>query len=78
MIALIDYGSGNLRSVYNALIKEGATVQVVAEPEGLQSAHSVVLPGVGAFGDCVRQLQERRLWEPLRQWIAEDRPYLGI
>ncbi|MEK0445647.1 MAG: imidazole glycerol phosphate synthase subunit HisH [Verrucomicrobiota bacterium] len=78
MIALIDYGSGNLRSVYNALIKEGAKVQVVAEPEGLLAAKSVVLPGVGAFGDCVRQLQERRLWEPLRQWISEGRPYLGI
>lgn len=78
MIALIDYGSGNLRSVYNALRSENAEVQILAEPERLPEASAIVLPGVGAFGDCVRQLQERRLWEPLRAWIAADKPYLGI
>jgi glutamine amidotransferase len=78
MIALIDYGSGNLRSVYNALCCEGADVQIFAIPEGLEKADAIILPGVGAFGDCVQQLQERRLWEPLRAWIAADRPYLGI
>lgn len=78
MIALIDYGSGNLRSVYNALRSLGAEVQIMAEPERLNEANGVLLPGVGAFGDCVAQLQQRRLWQPLRQWIASDKPYLGI
>jgi glutamine amidotransferase len=78
MIALIDYGSGNIRSVSKALQREGAEVQLAAEAEGLKKASAVVLPGVGAFGDCVRNLQERGLWEPLRQWIEEDRPFLGI
>lgn len=78
MIALIDYGSGNLRSVYNALRREGADVQIFDNPDGLQDADALIVPGVGAFGDCVRQLQERCLWQPLREWIAADRPYLGI
>jgi glutamine amidotransferase len=78
MLALIDYGSGNIRSVENALRHEGADVQLVSEPGQLAEAHSVVLPGVGAFGDCARGLQERGLWEPLQDWLAADRPFLGI
>jgi len=78
MIALIDYGSGNLRSVSKALEHEGACVSLVDSPEGLAEAKAVVLPGVGSFGDCVRNLQERSLWEPLRQWLEADRPFLGI
>lgn len=77
-IALIDYGSGNLRSVQKALEHEGAQVARVAEPSGLEGKKGVVLPGVGAFGDCVRNLQERGLWEPLSAWLAADRPFLGI
>ena len=78
MIALIDYGSGNLRSVFNALIAQGADVEIIATPERLSLAEAVVLPGVGAFGDCVQQIRQRGFWEPLQEWIAADRPFLGI
>lgn len=78
MIALIDYGSGNLRSVDNALRSQGAQVQILTEPARLSDATAVVLPGVGAFGDCVQQIRRRGFWEPLQEWIAADRPFLGI
>jgi len=78
MLALIDYGSGNIQSVLNALRHEGAPVELVSDPARLASASAIVLPGVGAFGDCVHGLQSRGLWEPLRQWMQEDRPFLGI
>ena len=78
MLALIDYGSGNIRSVENALRHEGADVQLISDPARLGDAQAVVLPGVGAFGDCARGLRERGLWEPLAQWLAADKPFLGI
>jgi glutamine amidotransferase len=78
MIALIDYGSGNLRSVDNALRSQGAHVEILSDPTHLERADAVVLPGVGAFGDCVQQIRQRGFWEPLQQWIAADRPFLGI
>ena len=78
MIALIDYGSGNLRSVDNALRSQGAQVEILSDPTHLERADAVVLPGVGAFGDCVQQIRQRGFWEPLQQWIAADRPFLGI
>lgn len=78
MIALIDYGSGNIRSVQNALRHEGADVELVATSDRLANARGVVLPGVGAFGDCVHGLQNRGLWEPLRAWLDSGRPFLGI
>lgn len=78
MIALIDYGSGNLRSVLNALRHVGAEAQLISTPEKLAEADAVVLPGVGAFGDCVRGLQSRRLWEPIEGWLRSSKPFLGI
>lgn len=78
MLALIDYGSGNIRSVTNALQREGADVELVSDPARLTAAEGIVLPGVGAFGDCVRGLQTRGLWEPLAAWLAADKPFLGI
>ena len=78
MIALIDYGSGNVRSVLNALRHEGADVHLVSNAKDLGTARAVILPGVGAFGDCVRGLQTRDLWEPLREGLDTDRPFLGI
>lgn len=77
-VGLIDYGRGNLRSVRKALEKEGAVVQTVTRPEELQSPGAMVLPGVGAFGDCVRNLKNRDLWVPIREWLRADRPFLGI
>jgi glutamine amidotransferase len=78
MIALINYGSGNIRSVFNALQHEGADVRLVSTPEDLAEARAVVLPGVGAFGDCARGIAERELWKPLQDWLAADKPFLGI
>ena len=78
LIALIDYGSGNIRSVLNALHHERAEVELISDPARLEDAAAVVLPGVGAFGDCVRGLQERGLWVPLQAWLAADRPFFGI
>lgn len=77
-IGLIDYGAGNLHSARNALVKVGAPCQLVTGPEDLQEVERLVLPGVGACVDCVRQLQVQGLWEPLRAWLEADRPFLGI
>ncbi len=78
MIALLDYGSGNLRSVHKALLKVGAAVQIVTEPAGLKDAQAAVLPGVGAFDDCMQALQKQELFEATRQFIKSGRPFLGI
>lgn len=78
MVALIDYGSGNIRSVENALRHEGAEVQRTSDPRDLDAASAIVLPGVGVFGDCARGLRSRGLWEPLDAWLREGKPFLGI
>jgi glutamine amidotransferase len=78
MIALIDYGSGNIRSVHNALLHEGAEVELVSDPARLEAAEAVVLPGVGAFGDCVKGIRSRGLWEPMQEWLHSGKPFLGI
>lgn len=78
LLGLIDYGSGNLRSVGKALAKVGAQVELVSDPHGLGKVDAVVLPGVGAFGDCAEQLRGRGLWEPLADWLRGERPFLGI
>ncbi len=77
-IGIVDYGSGNLRSVSKALDAVGARTRLVPDPSALDEIDAVVVPGVGAFGDCARHLRATGLWEPLREWIAADRPYLGI
>jgi glutamine amidotransferase len=78
MIALIDYGSGNVRSVFNALRVQGADVRLTAEPSEIARAERVVLPGVGAFGDCVQGLKERGLWDIMHSVLQDGRPFLGI
>jgi imidazole glycerol-phosphate synthase subunit HisH len=78
VIALIDYGSGNLRSVEKALQKVGANVRVITRPEEMKEARAVVLPGVGAFDDCVHALEGQALIEGVREFIRSGRPFLGI
>lgn len=78
MIALLDYGSGNLRSVEKALRKVGADVHVTTKPDGMKDARAVVLPGVGAFDDCVSAMQRQELLEGVKDFIASGRPFLGI
>lgn len=77
-VAVIDYGSGNLRSVEKALQKAGAEPVRCADAKSVAECDAIVLPGVGSFGDCARSLEERGLTRVLREWLAEDRPYLGI
>ena len=78
MIALIDYGSGNLRSVHKALLKVGAEVRIARRPEEMADARAAVLPGVGAFDDCIQALQKQELLEAARQFVQTGRPFLGI
>ncbi|HWX19884.1 MAG TPA: imidazole glycerol phosphate synthase subunit HisH [Candidatus Binatia bacterium] len=78
MLALIDYGSGNLRSVHKALLKVGAEVRVVQRPEEIRDARAVVLPGVGAFDDCIQALDRQGLLAASREFIRIGRPFLGI
>jgi glutamine amidotransferase len=78
VIALLDYGSGNLRSVHKALLKVGADVQIAQRPEQMADARAVVLPGVGAFDDCIHAMEKQSLLEASRQFIRSGRPFLGI
>jgi glutamine amidotransferase len=78
VIALIDYGAGNLRSVKKALTFIGADVHVVTSPEQLTEAHAAVLPGVGAFDDCLQSLEKQRLVTGTLDFIRSGRPFLGI
>lgn len=78
MIALLDYGSGNLRSVHKALLKVGADVQIVQHPDGMRDARAMVLPGVGAFDDCINALRKQELLEASRDFIKTGKPFLGI
>ena len=78
MIALLDYGAGNLRSVEKALRFVGGDVRLVQSPDGMKNASAVVLPGVGAFDDCVNAMQRQELLEATRRFIGTGRPFLGI
>jgi imidazole glycerol-phosphate synthase subunit HisH len=78
MIAIIDYGMGNLRSVQKGFEKIGCDAVVTSDPKLLQEAERVVLPGVGAFRDCMRNLEEAGFVEPILKVIQEGKPFLGI
>jgi glutamine amidotransferase len=78
MIALVDYGAGNVRSVQKALIAAGGDAQLVSAPEKVMRADAVVLPGVGAFDDCINAMQRQELLESIREFITSGRPFLGI
>ena len=78
MIALLDYGSGNLRSVWKALVNVGGDVRIVQHPAELADASAVVLPGVGAFDDCLNALQRQELLTAIRDFITTGKPFLGI
>ena len=78
MIALIDYGAGNLRSVHKALRYLDADVRLVTQPREMKDARAAVLPGVGAFDDCLEALGRQELLEACRDFIRSGRPFLGI
>jgi len=77
-IGLVDYGSGNLRSVAKALEAVGAQIEPIVAAPIPDSLNCLVLPGVGAFGDSVRHLQERGLFQPIREWLRSGKQFLGI
>jgi glutamine amidotransferase len=77
-IAIVDYQIGNLRSVQKALEHTGFQATITGDPEQIASARKVILPGVGAFGDAIRELQARHLVQPLVESIAAGKPFLGI
>ena len=78
MIAIIDYGAGNLRSVANAIAKLGYQPRVTNNPGDVLSAAAVILPGVGAAADTMRNLAESGMSEVIRQLISEERPLFAI
>jgi glutamine amidotransferase len=78
MIAIVDYGIGNLRSVQKAFEAIGADVRLITTPAELAGAEAIVLPGVGAFGDGMDNLRVAGFVEPLRQAAQAGRPLLGI
>src|SRR5687767_4689743 len=78
MIQIVDYGMGNLRSVQKAFERLGHAAEFCTNPAALQDADHVVLPGVGAFRDAIRQLTSQGFVEPLRDYVAGGSPFLGI
>ena len=78
MIAIIDYGAGNLRSVSNTLDEIGADYEIFPAPVGLKSAAKIILPGVGHFGQMMRALDQRGFREPLLARLHAGVPFLGI
>jgi imidazole glycerol-phosphate synthase subunit HisH len=78
LIAVVDYGMGNLRSVQKALEKVGYTALVTNNPKQILNARSIVLPGVGAFKDCIYNLKRLNLVEPILNSIKIGKPFLGI
>lgn len=77
-VAVLDYGAGNLRSVQRAVERAGAQAAVIDTPDGADGADALVVPGVGHFGQCVRQLRTQGFEPLLAQWAAAGRPVLGI
>jgi glutamine amidotransferase len=78
MIAIVDYGMGNLRSVEKGFLKVGIDAKVVSDPKAVDDANAVVLPGVGAFRDCMRNLGEMSLIKSIVRSIQRGKPYFGI
>jgi len=78
MIAIIDYGMGNLRSVEKGFQKVGIDAVVITNPQAIDNAQAVVLPGVGAFRDCMRNLEQMSMTEPIVKSIQKGKPFLGI
>jgi imidazole glycerol phosphate synthase glutamine amidotransferase subunit len=79
LIAIVDYGAGNIVSIDQALTSVGARVVLVRSADELSAtAAAILVPGVGAAGPAMERLTEVGLVDPIRRWIAADRPYLGI
>lgn len=77
-VGIIDYGAGNLQSVLNAFHALGAEANLITTPAELAELTHLVLPGQGEFGDCSRKLEASGMTQPIKDWIAADKPFLGI
>ena len=77
-VVILDYGAGNLRSVVRAVERVGWTPSVADVPAALDSAAALILPGVGAAADTMANLRQRGLTEPVKEYIAAGRPFLGV
>jgi glutamine amidotransferase/cyclase len=77
-VHLLDYGAGNVRSVRNAVVACGFDVVDIVSPADILSADKLIFPGVGSFGFCMERLREGGFVEPLKKYIAQDRPLLGV
>lgn len=77
-IVVVDYGAGNIRSVERAVAHCGFDATITSDPAAVEAANAVIVPGVGAAADTMRNLRERSLVEPIRSFVASGRPYLGI
>jgi len=78
MIAIVDYGMGNLRSVSKAFQSQGITAAVTRDADAISTASGLVLPGVGAFGDCIENLRDYGLTQPITDYLNSGKPFLGI
>ncbi len=78
MIVIVDYGMGNLRSVEKAIASIGASSVISNDPDAIVKADKLIIPGVGAFGDCMKNLRSYGVEDAVRQFIAKGRPALGI
>ncbi|GAB6136831.1 imidazole glycerol phosphate synthase subunit HisH [Halanaerobaculum tunisiense] len=78
MIKIIDYGMGNLKNVAKGFAQVGYEAEITRDPQEILSAEGVVLPGVGAFGDAMDNLQKLKLVEPLQEVVKQGTPLLGI
>ena len=77
-VAIVDYDAGNTLSVTRALEKVGTKVDLTSDPDRVDPADAVVLPGVGAFGDCMRKLRERGMDEACGEAFRSGKPFLGV
>lgn len=78
MISLLDYGAGNVRSLRNAVLKLGYELVDIRSPEDIHKAEFILCPGVGSFGAAMQRLHQMGFFEPLRDYLRADRPFLGI
>lgn len=78
MIGIIDYGMGNLGSVSNACEFLKIPAKIITRPQEMASCRAVILPGVGAFGDCMEHVVEHGFVKALQKWIGDGKPYLGL
>lgn len=77
-VVIVDYGAGNLRSVSRAVAHVGHEPRVTADPADVETADALIVPGVGAAADTMRNLRESRMVEPVRAYIASGRPFFGV